>query len=283
MELINIIWLFLAVSAICSCIGFKRIVYFLSIGYGFAVFGLGITYLVVSIVNNSFDIILLVQVLLLMIYGFRLAFFLIKRELKNASYKKVLSEATKNEDSKNNILIKIVIWISVSLLYFLQTCPVIFRSLNHNIIDYDNFNSKSIIMPIIGIVVSIIGLVIESVADKQKSAQKSARSDMVATKQLYKLCRCPNYFGERIFWLGIFIGGITSYNTPFEWTCAILGYVCIFYVMISSAKRLAAKQDKRYQGNEEYLIYIESTPLYFPYCPHSIVKKIHNRKEKRTN
>lgn len=83
MELINVIGLFLLVSAICCAIGFKRIVYFLSVGYGFSVFGLGVTYLIVSIINNTFDVILLSQVLLLMIYGFRLSYFLIKRELKN--------------------------------------------------------------------------------------------------------------------------------------------------------------------------------------------------------
>ncbi len=280
MELINVIGLFLLVSAICCAIGFKRIVYFLSIGYGFSVFGLGVTYLIVSIVNNTFDVILLSQVLLLMIYGFRLSYFLIRRELKNASYKKVLSEATAKEDLKSNVLIKIVIWISVSILYFLQTCPVIIRSLNGNIIDGKNFNSKSIVMPIIGIIISIIGLIIESASDRQKSHQKAERSDMVATKGLYKFCRCPNYVGERIFWLGIFLGGVTSYIRATDWICAILGYVCIFYVMINSAKRLAIKQDKRYKDKEEYANYISTTPLYFPLVPHSIVKKIHNKKNK---
>ncbi len=280
MELINVIGLFLLVSAICCAIGFKRIVYFLSIGYGIAVFGLGVTYLIVSIVNNTFDVILLIQVLLLMIYGFRLSYFLIKRELKNASYKKVLSEATSKEDSKSNVLIKIVIWISVSILYFLQTCPVIIRSLNGNIIDSNNFNSKSIVMPIIGIIISSIGLIIESTSDRQKSRQKAERSDMVATKGLYKFCRCPNYVGERIFWLGIFLGGVTSYSMASDWVCAILGYVCIFYVMINSAKRLALKQDKRYMGKEEYINYISTIPLYFPLVPHSLVKKIHNKKNK---
>lgn len=280
MELINVVWLFLLVSAICCAIGFKRIVYFLSIGYGIAVFGLGITYLIVSIINNTFDVILLIQVVILMIYGFRLAYFLIKRELKNASYKKVLAEATSNEDSKSNMLLKVLIWISVSVLYFLQTCPVIIRSLNGNIINYSNFEAKSIVMPIIGIVISVLGLIIEGVSDKQKSYQKSIRSDMVATKQLYKFCRCPNYVGERIFWLGIFLGGVTSYNSALDWSCAILGYICIFYVMISSAKRLAKKQDKRYAGNDEYLDYIKVTPLYFPLVPHGIVKKLYNKKNK---
>jgi steroid 5-alpha reductase family enzyme len=36
---------------------------------------------------------------------------------------------------------------------------------------------------------------------------------MVATQGLDKLCRCPNYLGEIIFWTGVFIAGITAYAT----------------------------------------------------------------------
>lgn len=280
----NIIWIFLIVSALCCIIGFKRIVYFLSIGYGFSVFGLGIAYLVVSIVNNTFDIIGLIQVILICIYGFRLSFFLLKRELKNASYKKVLEDATKNSDSSNKLFIKIIIWISVAILYFLQTCPIFFRAQNGNIWQFgQSFNSSAFVMPVIGIVISIIGLLLEGISDWQKSKQKAVRQDMVATKGLYKICRTPNYFGERIFWLGIFLGGITSYNCAWQWVSAILGYVLIFYVMINSAKRLGKKQDNRYGKMEEYNKYIETTPLYFPYAPRFIVRRIYNKKKEKQN
>ena len=48
--------IFLLVSAICCAIGFKKFVYFLSVGYGFSVIGLGIAYQVVSFMHDTWDI-----------------------------------------------------------------------------------------------------------------------------------------------------------------------------------------------------------------------------------
>lgn len=48
--------IFLLVSAICCAIGFKKFVYFLSVGYGFSVIGLGIAYQVVSFMRDTWDI-----------------------------------------------------------------------------------------------------------------------------------------------------------------------------------------------------------------------------------
>ena len=89
------IWIFLAVSALCCAIGFKKFVWFLSIGYGFSVVGLGLAYLVYALVNGTFDLVLCAQVVLLVAYGVRLSGFLLVRELKNAAYRKVLKEEIK--------------------------------------------------------------------------------------------------------------------------------------------------------------------------------------------
>lgn len=45
--------IFLLVSAICCAIGLKKFVYFLSVGYGFSVIGLGIAYQVVSFMHDT--------------------------------------------------------------------------------------------------------------------------------------------------------------------------------------------------------------------------------------
>lgn len=39
-------FIFFAVSAACCAIGFKKYVWFLSVGYGFSVIGLGVAYLI---------------------------------------------------------------------------------------------------------------------------------------------------------------------------------------------------------------------------------------------
>lgn len=265
--------IFLAVSAVCCCIGFKKFVYFLSIGYGFAIIGLGIAYAVFSFINNTWDIIGLLFSILFIIYGVRLSGFLLVREIKNANYRKVLKEATKEGEKKMPFFVKFIIWVSVSVLYFAESCAVFYRSANNienSLLRFDNFttvNWQNLIAPIIGVVITIIGLILEATADSQKSKQKKKNPNMVATKNLYKFVRCPNYLGEILFWTGVFISGVQSYNYWGQWVMAICGYICIVYVMLDSAKRLDRRQEKRYGEIKEYRDYADHTPLIIPFIP----------------
>lgn len=172
--------IFLLVSAICCAIGFKKFVYFLSVGYGFSVIGLGIAYQVVSFMHDTWDIFGILFTILFIIYGVRLSGFLLAREIKNASYRKVLKEETKEGEKKMPLAIKFVIWISVTVLYFAETCPIFYRAENSiyqnvALLRFDNFatvNWMGLIAPIVGVVISIIGLLLETIADAQKTKQK---------------------------------------------------------------------------------------------------------------
>lgn len=247
------------VCAVLSAVGFYKFVYFLSIGYGFAVAGGGIAIFVMALVNPTEAPIwiLLIQAALFVAYGVRLSGFLLVREIKSASYKKTFQEVS-GGGKKMPFFVLFTIWISVTVLYVAQVSPMLFR--------YDN-GASDLVLPLIGIVISILGLVLESVADNQKSAQKKVRPDMVSTEGLYKLCRCPNYLGEIIFWTGVFIAGITAYATVGQWITAILAYVCIVYIMFNGAQRLEKRQMGRYGENEEYNNYANKTPIIIPFLP----------------
>ena len=253
----------LAVCAVLCAVGFYKFVYFLSIGYGFAVAGGGIAVFVMALLNPTATPlwILAVQMLLFVAYGVRLSGFLLVRELKNASFKKTdvaKDTLAKNNEKKMPIFVLATIWVSVAVLYTAQVSPMLFR--------YDNASSD-VIVPLVSFAISIFGLVLESIADNQKSAQKKERPDMVATKGLYKMCRCPNYLGEIIFWTGIFVSGITTYATLGQWITAILAYVCIVFIMFNGAQRLEKRQMARYGDNEEYNTYANKTPIIIPLLP----------------
>ena len=79
--------------------------------------------------------------------------------------------------------------------------------------------------------------------------------------------RCPNYFGEILFWTGVFVSGITAYTGAFQWITAVLGYVCIVYIMVDGAKRMEKGHISRYGSKPEYQAYAQKTPILFPFIP----------------
>ena len=254
----------LAVCAVMCAVGFYKFVYFLSIGYGFAVAGGGIAVLVMYLINPTATPlwILLIQCALFIAYGVRLSGFLLVREFKNATFRKTdvaKDTLAKNGEKKMPIFVLATIWVFVSILYTAQVSPMLFR--------YVNANPSDFIVPVVGFAISVFGLVLESIADKQKSEQKKERPDMVATKGLYRMCRCPNYLGEILFWTGVFVSGTTAYWTVGQWITAVLAYVCIVYIMFNGAQRLEKRQMARYGDNEEYNEYANKTPIIIPLLP----------------
>ena len=259
----TLLGILLAVCAVLCAVGFYKFVYFLSIGYGFAVAGGGIAIFIMYLLNPSATPVwlVLVQMILFIAYGVRLSGFLLVRELKNISFKKTdvaKDTLAKNNEKKMPVFVLATIWISVSVLYVAQVSPMLFRYTNA---------SADVIVPIIGVVISVAGLILESIADNQKSAQKKVRPDMVATQGLYKLVRCPNYLGEIIFWTGIFVSGVTTYATVGQWITAVLAYICIVYIMFNGAQRLEKRQMERYGDAEEYNAYANKTPIIIPFLP----------------
>ena len=250
----------LAVCAVLCAVGFYKFVYFLSIGYGFAIAGGGITVLILALANGwakGVEWLAVLQMLLFLAYGIRLSGFLLVREIKNASYRKTLKEATGN-DKKMPVFVLATIWICVAVLYTAQLSPMLYRYYN---------GSTDVVLPVIGIVISALGLVLESAADSQKSAQKKLNPNMVATQGLYKIVRCPNYLGEIIFWTGVFVAGISTYQGAGQWIIAVIAYICIVFIMFNGAQRLEKRQMGRYGSDPAYKEYADKTPIIIPLLP----------------
>ncbi len=259
----NLLGILFVICAVLCSMGFYKFVYFLSIGYGFAIAGGSIAVFVMYALSSSTTPLYVMAALLLsfVVYGTRLSIFLLKREIGNATFKKTdVAKDTllKNSEKKMSFFVLVIIWLFVSVLYTAQLSPMLFRAVN---------NSGDITVPLLGVCISILGIILESVADRQKAAQKKIRPDMVATKGLYRIVRCPNYFGEITFWAGVFVGGITTYSTVGEWITAVLAYVAIVYIMFNGAQRLEKRQMERYGDNKEYKAYADKTPIIIPFLP----------------
>ena len=81
------------------------------------------------------------------------------------------------------------------------------------------------------------------------------------------MVRCPNYLGEVLFWTGVLVSGCTSLTGVWQWVAAILGYVCIVYIMFGGARRLELRQNRNYGNDPQYQAYVKKTPILLPLIP----------------
>ena len=125
----------------------------------------------------------------------------------------------------------------------------------------------------VGVVIMAAGIVLELIADMQKTAAKKKNSRRFVDTGLYRLVRCPNYLGELLLWLGVLVSGITALQGVWQWVLAVLGFILISWIMFSGARRLEIRQDKNYGDDPEYQEYVKSVPIIIPFIPLYSVKK----------
>ena len=250
-----------AVALVVSSIGFKKYVWFISIGYGFSVAAIGAALLIAG--RGQIGPGTVFACILFIVYGIRLGGYLALREMKSSSYNsKMKTEINSGDDM--NMVAKCAIWISAALLYACQTSPVTFRLAN-------GAGTDSFLM--VGLVISVVGLAIETMADLQKNAAKKANPRRFVDTGLFSIVRCPNYFGEMLFWTGMFVGSISIYTGVLQWIVALVGYIGIVYVMFGGARRLEIRQNKSYGDDPEYQRYVRTTPIMIPLVPLYSVEK----------
>lgn len=258
------LWILLAVSFVVSAVGWIYFIYFFSIGYGLSISALSAATAILFYEQLTIPSIALLAVLF--IYGIRLAMYLLIREKRSASYKKILYQPEISQ--RKPVFVMLMIWISCALLYVGQISPASFYLAN--MADGAEVNE---LWMWIGAVVAALGVLIEAIADAQKSAAKKRNPKRFVDHGLYRIVRCPNYFGEVLMWTGSFLVCIGACCSAWQWVVASLGYIGIIYVMFSGARRLELRQTEAYGNDPEFQAYIKRTPIILPLVPiYSVAK-----------
>ena len=260
----SIYWILFLVALAVSAVGFKKFLYFISIGYGFSIAALA-----VALVIKFHAVLTLptaILCLILFAYGCRLGGYLLLREIRSASYRKVIAENVKEDGYPLGVTI--CIWVACAFLYMAEVAPV--ASMLHNASQGLPVNT---LWAWIGAAVMVCGVALEAAADAQKSAAKKVNPRRFVDTGLYRIVRCPNYLGEMLLWTGcllVCIGGCCNW---WQWLISVLGYITIVYIMFSGARRLEIRQDKSYGADPEYQQYKKTTPILLPLLPVYSVKK----------
>ncbi len=248
-------WVLLIVSAVLCSVGFYRFVWFMSVGYGLAVAGIGAAIFFIGAGRGDLSAVMAILCALTVAYGFRLGGFLFIREMKSAAYRKTLNAQM---EKPVPFPVKLVMWLFMAVLYVVQTSAIWYRE--------STAPDGPTLTAWIGTVIMCCGIAIEALADKQKSDAKKKNPNKPAMTGLYKYSRCPNYFGEILFWTGVFVSGWNILKGA-QWVIAAIGYVTILFIMVSGAKRLEKRQNKNYGNLKEYQTYADKTPILIPFIP----------------
>ena len=254
-------WGVVIVAAIGCCMGFKEFVWFMSVGYGFAVMCIGAYLLILGLIKGYLTPARGIMAGLFVIYGYRLGGYILKRELTNAAYRKTL-ESTGSTKAMP-IPVSLFMWAFSMWLYTAETSAVTYRVINQ---------SKDNLFAWLGVVIMALAIVGEATADRQKSAAKKVNPKRFCDTGLYKFVRCPNYFSEVMFWVGVTVSGIGAVQGK-QWIIVLIALALITYVMYNSASRLELRHEKTYGLDPEYQKYSDTVPLLFPFT-----KQFHSMK-----
>lgn len=253
----------LGLALFATLIGFRRVVYFISLGYAGSV----VLLMGQALYRSGLQLPLVVtaQALLLILYGLRLGSFLLLRE-RLPSYRNELAEV-ESRSGHIGLLRKVAIWLGVSTLYVLMCSPATLNMGRYlrAATEAPAFVPSASVF--VGVAVMLLGLWLEAWADRQKAAFKSQFPSRFCDVKLYRVVRCPNYLGETLFWLGNFVCGLSAYTSLWHWAASVTGWICITLVMIGSTKRLERKQQERYGSDPDYQRYVQTVPVLFPFVP----------------
>ena len=118
---------------------------------------------------------------------------------------------------------------------------------------------------IIGIAIWAAGLLIEIVADQQKSQFKKdpANKGKFISTGLWAWSRHPNYFGEILLWVGMAIVAIPVLQ-GWQWA-TLISPVFVYFLLtkVSGVPMLEDAADERWGGQDDYEDYKRRTPVLF--------------------
>jgi len=186
-------------------------------------------------------------------WAIRLGVFLFIRVLR-------VGEDRRFREAKKSFSKYLVWWTMSGLWVFLTTANALTLIINNKKLD-----NKFLFY--FGVIIWIIGIVFEIVADEQKRRfrlNKNNKGSFICTG-LWSVSRHPNYFGEIILWIGIAIISLPTLH-GFQYV-TLISPVFIYFLLtrISGVNLLEDSADKKWGEQPEYIKYKKNTSILVPF------------------
>lgn len=195
-----------------------------------------------------------ITVLLITIWGLRLATYLFIRILK-----------TKRDERFDKIRSDT---IKFAKFWFLQAISI-FIILLPALVILNTQKTVNLSLMLIGLSIWSVGFIIESVADQQKFAfkNKTENKDRWISTGLWKYSRHPNYFGEILVWWGIFVIALSYLENWLYLTIAGPLFITFLLLFVTGIPTLEKKYEEKYRNDPDFQKYKSKTSLLVPLPP----------------
>jgi len=205
-----------------------------------------------SLFSNQMSTAAIIFAVMILLWALRLGIFLLIRVRRTGKDKRF-------NDKRDNfwkfggfwLLQGISVWLIMipSILFFSKV------KINLDLVSY------------IGIIIWGCGLIIETVSDIQKFNFKKnlENNDRWIESGLWKYSRHPNYFGEIMLWVGIYLYVLPTL-TAWESLLGAIGpiYIATIILFVSGIPILEKSADARWGQQNEYQNYRKRTSLLIP-------------------
>lgn len=122
---------------------------------------------------------------------------------------------------------------------------------------------------IAGAAVWLVGLLVEAIADAQKSAfkAKAENRDRFVASGLWRYSRHPNYFGEMLVWWGLFLYTVPVLHGAAFAVVAGPVFITLLLLFVSGIPPLERSAEEKYGNDPAYREYKRRTSILVPLPP----------------
>jgi len=120
----------------------------------------------------------------------------------------------------------------------------------------------------VGILIWLFGLLFETIADSQKFNfnQNPSNKGAFIDRGLWKVSRHPNYFGEILVWVGMYVYMFMSFSTLEKlWTLSGPVFIILMLLFVSGIPTVEKRAEEKFGNNPAYLEYKRRTSLLIPW------------------
>lgn len=120
-----------------------------------------------------------------------------------------------------------------------------------------------------GAAIWLVGLVVEAVADAQKSAfrGKEENRGRFVDSGLWRYSRHPNYFGELLVWWGLFVYVVPALHGAAFAVVAGPVFITLLLLFVTGVRPLERSAEEKYGGDPAYRAYRRRTSVLVPLPP----------------